>query len=104
VVDRRTVIFGALADKDLRGILRALAPATGRLIVTSNASPRSASAEQLRKEADAVGLVAETAESVAVALQRALADAGEAEAVVVTGSLYTVVEARELLVGPGPAA
>jgi dihydrofolate synthase / folylpolyglutamate synthase len=103
VVDRRTLIVSALADKDLRGILRALAPATGRLIVTSNASPRSASADRLRKEAEAVGLVAETAPSVAVALERALGDAGEGEAVVVTGSLYTVGEARELLVGPGPA-
>jgi dihydrofolate synthase/folylpolyglutamate synthase len=103
VVDRRTLVVGALADKDLRGILRALAPATGRLIVTANSSPRSASPDRLRKEAEAAGLVAETAERVPEALQLALDGAGEGEAVVVTGSLYTVGEARELLVGPGPA-
>src|SRR6266498_2486254 len=80
VVDRRTLVVACLADKDIRGILRGLAPATGRLIVTANSSPRSATA-----------------------VRRAIDEAGESEAVVVTGSIYTVGEARELLMGPGPA-
>ena len=103
VVDRRTLVVACLADKDLRGILRALAPATGRLIVTANSSPRSASAEQLSKEAEALGLVAEVEPDVPSAVRRAVDEAGESEAVVVTGSLYTVGEARDLLMGPGPA-
>jgi dihydrofolate synthase/folylpolyglutamate synthase len=103
VVDRRTLVVACLADKDIRGILRGLAPATGRLIVTANKSPRAASAEQLSKEAEAVGLVAEVERDVPTAVRRAIDEAGEAEAVVVTGSIYTVGEARELLMGPGPA-
>jgi len=103
VVDRRTLVVACLADKDLRGILRALAPATGRLIVTANSSPRSASAEQLSKEAEALGLAAEVEPDVPSAVRRAVDEAGESEAVVVTGSLYTVGEARDLLMGPGPA-
>jgi dihydrofolate synthase/folylpolyglutamate synthase len=103
VVDRRTMVVACLADKDVRGILRGLAPATGRLIVTANSSPRSASPEQLQKEAEAVGLVAETERDVPTAVRRAIDEAGESEAVVVTGSIYTVGEARELLMGPGPA-
>jgi dihydrofolate synthase/folylpolyglutamate synthase len=103
VVDRRTFVVACLADKDLRGILRALTPAIGRLIVTTNSSPRAAPAERLRKEAEALGLVAEVEPDVASAVQRAIDEAGESEAVVVTGSLYTVGEARELLMGPGPA-
>ncbi len=103
VVDRRTVVVACLADKDVRGILRGLAPAIGRLIVTANASPRSASPEQLSKEAEAVGLVAEVERDVPTAVRRAIDEAGESEAVVVTGSIYTVGEARELLMGPGPA-
>ncbi|HWD43932.1 MAG TPA: folylpolyglutamate synthase/dihydrofolate synthase family protein [Actinomycetota bacterium] len=99
VVDRRTLVVACLADKDLRGILQALAPATGRLIVTTNRSPRAAPAERLRKEAEALGLRAEVAPDVASAVQRALDGAGETEAVVVAGSLYTVGEARELLLG-----
>ena len=103
VVDRRTFVVACLADKDLRGILRALTPAIGRLIVTTNSSPRAAPAERLRKEAEALGLVAEVEPDVASAVQRAIDEAGESEAVVVTGSLYTAGEARDLLLGAGPA-
>jgi len=103
VVDRRTVVLACLADKDLHGIVAGLAPATGRLIVTANSSPRSAGAEQLRKEAEALGLTAEVAADVPSAVRLALEGASESEAVVVTGSLYTVGDARELLLGPGPA-
>ena len=103
VVDRRTLVVACLADKDIRGILEGLAPATGRLIVTTNRSPRSAPAERLRKEAEALGLVAEVAPDVATAVRGAIDDAAESEAVVVTGSLYTVGEARDLLMGTGPA-
>jgi dihydrofolate synthase / folylpolyglutamate synthase len=103
VVDRRTLVVASLADKDIRGILEGLAPATGRLIVTTNRSPRSAPAERLRKEAEALGLVAEVAPDVPTAVRGAIDDAAESEAVVVTGSLYTVGEARDLLMGTGPA-
>jgi dihydrofolate synthase/folylpolyglutamate synthase len=92
-----------LADKDIHGILQALAPATGRLIVTTSHSPRAAPAERLRKEAETLGLHAEVAPDVASAVRQAVDDAAETEAVVVTGSLYTVGEARDLLLGPGPA-
>jgi dihydrofolate synthase / folylpolyglutamate synthase len=103
VADRRTLVVASLADKDLRGILQALAPATGRLILTTSRSPRAAPAERLRKEAESLGLVAELAPDVPTAVRRAIDDAGETEAVVVTGSLSTVGEARDLLMGPGPA-
>jgi dihydrofolate synthase / folylpolyglutamate synthase len=103
VVDRRTLVVACLQDKDLRGILRNLAPAIGRLILTTNSSPRAAPVERLGKEAEALGLVAEVAPDVASAVRRAIEGAGQSEAVVVTGSLYTVGEARELLMGPGPA-
>jgi dihydrofolate synthase/folylpolyglutamate synthase len=103
VVDRRTLVVACLVDKDVRGILEGLAPATGRLVVTTNRSPRAAPAERLRKEAEALGLHAEVAPDVATAVRQAVDSAGEAEAVVVTGSLSTVGEARDLLMGSGPA-
>jgi folylpolyglutamate synthase/dihydropteroate synthase len=40
---------------------------------------------------------------VATAVRQAIDGAAETEAVVVTGSLSTVGEARDLLMGPGPA-
>jgi dihydrofolate synthase / folylpolyglutamate synthase len=103
VVDRRTLVVACLADKDIHGILEGLAPATGRLVVTTNRSPRAAPAERLRKEAEALGLHAEVAPDVASAVRQAIDGAAETEAVVVTGSLYTVGEARDLLMGTGPA-
>ncbi len=103
VVDRRTLVVACLADKDVRGILAELAPAAGRLVVTANRSPRSATVERMRKEAEALELAAETAPDVASAVRHAIDTAGESEAVVVTGSLYTAGEARDLLLGAGPA-
>ncbi|HET9555710.1 MAG TPA: cyanophycin synthetase, partial [Actinomycetota bacterium] len=103
VVERRILVVACLADKDVQGILRELAPATGRLIVTANRNPRAAPAERLRKEAEVLGLHAEVAPDVATAVRRAVDGAVESEAVVVTGSLHTVGEARDLLIGPGPA-
>ena len=103
VVDRRTLVVACLADKDVRGILQGLAPATGRLIVTTNRSPRAAPAERLRKEAESLGLHAEVTPDVATAVGQAVEGAADTEAVVVTGSLFTVGEARDLLLGPGPA-
>jgi dihydrofolate synthase/folylpolyglutamate synthase len=103
VVDRRILVVACLADKDVRGILEGLAPATGRLIVTTNRSPRAAPAERLRKEAEALGLHAEVAPDVPTAVRQAIDSAAETEAVVITGSLYTAGEARDLLMGTGPA-
>jgi dihydrofolate synthase/folylpolyglutamate synthase len=103
VVDRRILVVACLADKDVRGILEGLAPATGRLIVTTNRSPRAAPAERLRKEAEALGLHAEVAPEVPSAVRLAIDSAAVTEAVVVTGSLYTAGEARTLLMGAGPA-
>jgi dihydrofolate synthase / folylpolyglutamate synthase len=103
VVDRRILVVACLADKDVRGILEGLAPATGRLIVTTNRSPRAAPAERLRKEAEALGLHAEVAPDVPTAVRQAIDSAAETEAVVITGSLYTAGEARTLLMGTGQA-
>ena len=70
--------------------------------MTTNRSPRAAPAERLRKEAEALGLHEEVAPDVASAVRLAVDGAAETEAVAVTGSLYTVGEARDLLMGSGP--
>ena len=43
-----TLVFGALRDKDARGMLAALAPRARRLILTASSSPRTASPDALR--------------------------------------------------------
>lgn len=42
-----TLLLGVLADKDAHGIVRALAPAAGRIVVSASDSPRSLAPEEL---------------------------------------------------------
>lgn len=89
------VVIGVLADKDAVGLARGLAPVAARFVVTQPDSPRALPA------ADLAPLVAE-ATDVPVSVSPALTDALRiAERlgpwVLVTGSLYTVGQARALL-------
>ena len=92
---RPTLIFGALADKQWLDICGTLAPLAKKVVTVPVASVRTARAEDLaaafRVENPAAEVVA--GESLAQALK---ACAGE-EFIVVTGSLYLVGEALELL-------
>ena len=101
VVDRRTLRARLPGRQGHPGILRELAPATGRLIVTANRNPRAAPAERLRKEARSSACNAEVAPTwPPPSAGRSTAPPSE---VVVTGSLHTVGEARDLLLAGGPA-
>ncbi|MQA34388.1 bifunctional folylpolyglutamate synthase/dihydrofolate synthase [Modestobacter roseus] len=96
------VVIAALADKDVRGMLRALRGTAAEVIVTENTSPRGMAAEDLgRLAAEELGPDRVVVER---ALPRALARAGERAvdhdgpaAVLVTGSVVTAGEARSLL-------
>lgn len=103
-------VIGVMADKDHRGVLEAFEPHLSHVVCTQNSTPRSLSAADLAREAveifgeDRVVVVADLAD----ALDRAatLAEAGEAisssigsGAVLVTGSVVTIGEARILLKG-----
>jgi dihydrofolate synthase/folylpolyglutamate synthase len=93
------MVFGVLADKDHRGILRALAPAVRRFHLVRPDSPRARDPATYRELA--AGLAAEVdvhagcAEAIACARERARGG-GQA---CVAGSLYLVGEARRLLGG-----
>jgi dihydrofolate synthase/folylpolyglutamate synthase len=91
------VILGVSRDKDIDGMLRALAPLDPQLTVTSSQNPRAASPDQIATAALAQGLVVETSPDVATALETVRASAAQIDTVVVTGSLYAVAEAREAL-------
>ena len=62
-----TLVFGALRDKDARGMLAALAPRARRLILTASSSPRAARPEALRQVVPH-GVAVELADSVPEAL------------------------------------
>ncbi|MEI2712448.1 MAG: folylpolyglutamate synthase/dihydrofolate synthase family protein [Nocardioides sp.] len=103
-------VMGVMADKDYEGVLAAFESTLAHLVCTQNSTPRSMPAEELAQAArevfgdDRVSV----APSLADAIEQAatLAEAGDAVgsslsagAVLVTGSVVTVGEARALLKG-----
>ena len=98
----RVVVLGVLGDKDLDAMVAQLSPVADHVVVTQAPSERAASAEQLEKVVRAAGLSVETADTVSEALDLARGLAADTDAVVVTGSLYTVGAARDAL-GLDPA-
>lgn len=101
-------VIGVMADKDYEGVLAALEPHLAHVVCTQSATPRAMSAGALADVArgifgadrvsveprlldaiDQAGALAEVGE--------ALGDAPGAGAVLVTGSVVTVGEARALL-------
>jgi len=94
--DRRwVVVFGASADKDAAGMLRALLPITDYLIVTRSEHPRASTPLELADVAASVGGGAEVAVNVHRAIQRAMSVMEPGSGLLVTGSIFVVAEARE---------
>jgi len=105
-------VVGLMDDKDAEGLLAELEPHLTHLICTQNRTPRAMPAEALAEVArtvfdeDKVTVAPRLADALDQAA--ALAEAGEAfgdplgsGAVLVTGSVVTVGEARTLLVPAG---
>ncbi|HXD62658.1 MAG TPA: folylpolyglutamate synthase/dihydrofolate synthase family protein [Lacisediminihabitans sp.] len=98
--DDVTVVLGVLADKDARGIIRALAPIATKFQVTQSSSERAIPAERLEE------LVAELTESgvshefgdleSAIDEARTWASAAPRRAVLVTGSITMIGDALVL--------
>lgn len=90
------IIFAAMQDKDIDGIIRALSPAASAVICTRANTPRAARPEQLARaiEGLAPGLPVSAAETPSAALAAA-AELGQP--IVVAGSLYLAGEIRDLL-------
>ena len=103
-------VMGVMEDKDHEGLLNAFEPHLAYLVCTQNSTPRSMSAATLGRAAaeifgeDRVSVVPDLAEAIDRAAT--LAEAGEAidvsigaGAVLITGSVVTVGEARTMLKG-----
>jgi dihydrofolate synthase/folylpolyglutamate synthase len=92
---RPTLVLGVLQDKDWRHICEALAPLAVRIVTVPVASERTANAPELAAACRAANPAAEifACDSPAAALEKVASD----DFVVVTGSLYLVGEALELL-------
>ncbi len=102
---RFLLVMGVMADKDVDGILGKLVPLARTVIFTRPRYFRAAKPEDLAQRAARYRVPILTAPTVPEAIRRALELAGPADHMVITGSLYTVGEAKayfEEFFGGGP--
>ncbi len=91
---RATLVFGASHDHPFGESLQQLLPAARRVILTRSQHPRATPPETLAQAAAGLGFAAETAPTVREALALALDGADKEALICVTGSIFTVAEAR----------
>jgi dihydrofolate synthase/folylpolyglutamate synthase len=98
------LVVGMNRGREPAEVLAALGAGSARLVVTCAADwPKAVPAAELAEAARALGAEAESAPSVAEAIRRAIAVASPEDAVLITGSLYVVGDARPLFAKrPGP--
>jgi dihydrofolate synthase/folylpolyglutamate synthase len=97
--ERLVMVLGMLADKDIAAVAEILVPMADLVIATSPPSPRAASSDRLAKESARLGVETLSAATVRGAVAQAIEQAGERDAILVTGSFYTVAEARAVVLG-----
>ena len=98
--DRLHLVIGVSANKDVEGIVSVLGPMATRAFATRNTSDRSADNERIASALEMAGVPTERSGSVEAAIAAARAEAGERDLILVTGSLYTVADARRALEAP----
>lgn len=94
---RLHLVVGGFTNKDLGGVLRALAPLADAGYATAVESVRARSPEEIAQAMATEGVSAEAFGRVRDALAAARAVAAEDDLILVTGSLYTVADARRAL-------
>jgi len=91
-------VFGMLADKDIAGVIAALAARVDRWFVATVPGPRGASADALRAQLTSAGVASaaiRTFDDIETAFAAAREAAGEADRIIVFGSFLTVAAAMD---------
>ena len=101
VYRRIILVVGIMSDKDIRGIMAPLLPLAAEIILTAPAYERAASPDVLSGHAISLGFSCRKAYGVADALTMAREIYREGDLIVITGSFYTIGEAKEMLCGRG---
>jgi len=109
--DRLRLVVGVFSNKDLEGIAEGLAPLADEAYACATGSVRARSPAEVAEAFSRRGIPTRAFADVREALEAVRSDAGETDLILVTGSLYTVADARRALVagsppetrGPGPA-
>ncbi len=87
-----TLVFGALADKDIPGMLAELLPRVSRLILTQADHPRAATTDELAELAHGYGWRVSRIVPVAEAMRQAILRSRPGEVIVAAGSLTVAGE------------
>jgi dihydrofolate synthase/folylpolyglutamate synthase len=96
---RLHLVVGMFRDKDVESVVRLLAPLADVAYVCMNSSPRSAPPARLEAALEDAGVEDVRAfETVGAAVAAAVSGAEEDDLILVTGSFYTVADARPLFV------
>jgi dihydrofolate synthase / folylpolyglutamate synthase len=94
------LVLGCMADKEVDRILTAFRDVASHVVVTAAPSDRAMPPDQLGKIAQSVwagtSVAIEESATIEQAIEKATGIVGESDAVLVTGSLYTVGAARDL--------
>lgn len=97
---RLKVLFGAMGDKDIRGMLAEIASITQEFIFTAPSMKRAADPGQILEIARVFEKPASVVPEVGPAVASALKGLRGDEVLLITGSLFVVGEARALLTTP----
>ncbi len=88
------LLIGIMKDKDIQSMLHLLAPLADHIILAQPHTDRAAAPSLLKKALDQNGKKAEVAEELNEAIERGLSLTQKEDLLCITGSLYTVGEAR----------
>ena len=90
---RLILVIGVMADKEIGRLIREIVPISDYVIYTRPLYPRAANPEILAAEGSPLGKPGEVVQVLTRALDKARAMADPRDAIVITGSLFTVGEA-----------
>jgi len=96
---RLILVLGILRDKDIDGILAQLVPLADEVVATRPRHPRAAAVADLKRHLEKYPVRVTIREPLEEALRYARSSATAQDRVCVTGSLFTVGEARSYLKG-----
>ncbi len=96
---KAALAMGVLADKDVRAMVRAVAPRAAGFVLYAPENPRALAAEQLAQviAEEAPGVPVALAPDAAAALRQARAQAGPEGVAVAFGTLYAIADLMKAL-------
>ncbi|NLM05144.1 MAG: bifunctional folylpolyglutamate synthase/dihydrofolate synthase [Clostridiales bacterium] len=92
-----TLIVGMLRDKDIKGLLRNIIPLVDKVIVTKVNNPRTMAVDDLAKELVSFGKKIYVVKDIDGAINKAYEITESTDAILITGSLYMIGEARTII-------